>query len=293
MKPLLIVAFFVLSGLHAFGRDVVFAGYNVQNYGPLLEVGRKKPGKSAESAAAVIEVVREINPDILGIVEMGSPRQFEEFRSRLTAAGLGYIDAEFVESSDPDRHLALVSRFPIVARHSVTDLSFDANGSREKVRRGILDVTVAIDEHYHLRIIGVHFKSKLEVREGEEILRRNEAHLLRKHIDAILEANPQTRLLVFGDFNDTKNQPTVREVAGIRGTPGALTPLPLEDSVGDRWTHYWHVPDTYSRIDFLFVNKALAREVDQSRSYLYRKPIWKEASDHRPLVVMVKTVDPR
>ncbi len=292
MKSLLLVGLLALWTPGAFGRDVVFAGYNVQNYAPLLEVGRKKPGKSAQAADAVIQVVREIGPDILGIVEMGPPRQFEEFRSRLTAAGLGYTDFEFLEAADADRHLALVSRFPIVARQSIADLSFDANGSREKVKRGILDVTVAITDRYHLRVLGVHLKSKLEVREGEEVLRRNEAYLLRKHIDRILETDPQIHLLVFGDFNDTKDEATVREVAGIRGGPGALTALPLEDSHGDRWTHYWKVKDVYARIDYLFVNKALSPAVDRSRCYLYRQPIWKDASDHRPLVATLKTVDP-
>lgn len=278
----------------ASGREVVFAGYNVENYAPLPDANhpeRAKPGKSAEAAEAVIAIIREINPDILGVAEMGPAPQFAQFRSRLAAAGLGYVDFEYVAAADPDRHLALASRFPIVARNSATDLSYSANGTLEKVRRGILDVTVALGDKTRLRIVGVHLKSKLETRDGEELLRRQEARLLRKHLDAILKADPQTPLLLFGDFNDTKERPAIREVTSVRGAPDALTALPLEDSEGDRWTHYWHVNDTYARIDYLFVNKPLSRSVERARCYLYRKPGWNAASDHRPLVATLRLPD--
>ena len=123
-------------------------------------------------------------------------------------------------------------------------------------------------------------------------MRRNEAHLLRNHLDEILAADPATPLLVFGDFNDTKDQAALREVTGPRGAPGALTPLALEDALGDRWTHYWKINDVYARIDYLFVNKALSSAVDHPKCYLYRSPAWMEASDHRPLVAVLKTLDP-
>ncbi len=59
-----------------------------------------------------------------------------------------------------------------------------------------------------LRFIGVHLKSKLkDTAEDEEELRRNEAHLLRKHVDDVLDADAGANLVVYGDFNDTKNEP--------------------------------------------------------------------------------------
>ena len=204
----------------ASGKDFVFAGYNLENYAPLADPGGTpagKPRKSEEAAGAVLGVIKEINPDILGVCEMGSALQFEEFRKRLENEKLGYIDSEFVDAADPDRHLALVSRFPIVARQSLTDLSYESNGVREKVRRGILDITVRVNDRYLIRIVGAHLKSKRFTPEGDEGERRNEAHLLRNHLSEILAADPHLNLLVFGDFNDTKEQPAIREVAGRRG----------------------------------------------------------------------------
>jgi len=269
-------------------EEITFAAYNVANFSPLPEMGRTKPGKSGEATQALIRVIREINPDILGVCEMGSPAQFAHFRHLLSQAGLGYRDYEYLEAADPDRRLALVSRYPIVARHSRGDIAFAAEGSHEKVRRGILDVTVRIRDGVNLRFVGVHLKSKLPVREGEELLRRHEGDQVRRHIDAILRDDPALPLLLYGDFNDTRDQPNLRQIAGLRGSPEALTPLPLEDAHGDRWTHHWKVNDVYSRIDFLFVNKAARAMVIREKSYLYRSPDWSKASDHRPLVVRLR-----
>ena len=290
MKRLLPLLFGVLvSGGAVWGKDVTFAGYNVENYAPLAipgeTAGSGRPGKTAEAASAVAQVVREISPDILGVCEMGTAPQFEEFRKRLEAAGLGYRDFEWVESPDSARHLALVSRFPIVERHSVADLPYESHGTRQKVRRGFLDVTVQVNPSFRLRIVGAHLKSQRPSPEGSpDLERRQEAHLLRQHLEEILAAAPASPLLVFGDFNETKEQPSIQEITGRRGSPEALTELRLADSVGDRWTYYWKADDVYSRIDFLFVNRALAPRVVLDQSGVYRSPIWNRASDHRPVI---------
>jgi len=287
-----LLALFFLGALIStgavYGKDFVFAGYNVENYAPVAIPGETKtgkPAKSAQAASAVVQVIKEIWPDILGVCEMGAAPQFEEFRKRLAEAGLGYSDFEFVESADPSRHLALVSRFPIVARQSVADLPYESSGLRQKVRRGFLDVTVQVNPAFRLRIVGAHLKSKRPAPEGSpDLERRQEAHLLRQHIDEILAADPTVPLLVFGDFNDTKDQPAIHELTGRQGSPELLSELRLADSVGDRWTYFWNLDDVYSRIDFLFVNRALAPRVVHERCFVYRTPEWNTASDHRPVV---------
>ncbi len=268
----------------ALGRDCVFAAYNVENYAPVPVNDPSKPLKTSEAADAVVRVVKEINPDILGVCEMGAGPQFDDFCKRLAAAGLGYTDFEFVDGPDPDRHLALLSRFPIVSRQSLKDLSFAASGTREKVRRGFLDVAVRLADGFVVRFVGAHLKSKLVNPEDEETLRRNEAHLLRNHVSGILKTDPGLKLVVYGDFNDTKDQPAVQEVAGRRGEPDALVSLALADSEGDRWTHYWKADDVYSRIDYIFVSRALSQNVVSGSSYVYRSAAWNQASDHRPVV---------
>ena len=287
--PLVIVTawLFRCAALMAAPDEIVLCSYNVRNYvnaSPAGE-GRQYPtrAKPEPEIAALVGIIKEINPHVLGVCEMGTPDRFEDFKKRLAGAGLNYTDSEYVQAADEDRHLALLSRFPIVSRGSQTDVSFELNGKVEKVRRGFLDVTVQVNPDYQLRLVGVHLKSKLPSPEGEALVRRYEAQALRKHLDGILAANPAVNLACYGDFNDTKNEPMFQEVSGVRGTANYMADLWAKDSLGDRWTHYWKAADQYSRIDYIFVSPGLFREVVKDKSAVYRGPAWDEASDHRPV----------
>src|ERR1043166_7803505 len=270
-------------------EQVVIASYNVENY---LITDRYAEGEHRHSApkpekeiAALIRIIKEINPDILGVCEMGLPEQFEDFKTRLKAAGLGFTDFEYVQGADPDRHVALLSRLPIASRKSLPDVSYELDGKQQKVRRGFLDVTIKVGKNEELRLVGAHLKSKLnDAGESEALIRRNEAHLLRKHFDEIMTAKPDTKLLAYGDFNDPKNEPALHEIMGPRNSPRRMEDLWLKDNVGDHWTHYWKTADIYSRIDFIFVSPALRPDVLVHKSRVYRSEYWNDASDHRPII---------
>jgi endonuclease/exonuclease/phosphatase family metal-dependent hydrolase len=286
---------FWLSKIALGEEAVTFAHYNIENY---LEMNRTEGGqavlgpKPEREKNTLIRIIKEIHPDILGVAEMGPPDQFEEFQKRLKDAGLDFSFSEYVNGPDRDRHLALLSRFTIVERHSEKDLFVDLNGQRAPVERGFLDVTIEVDPTFRLRVVGAHLKSKLAVPSGEALLRRNEAHLLRQHIDGVLSKDPNENLLVYGDLNDTKDQPAIQEILGPRQGPNRLQEIPLADAQGDRWTYYRRLSDTYDRIDFILADKALLPQIDQARSYLYRSIDWYTASDHRPVVLVLKAKRP-
>ena len=295
MKLLLLLLLFAATPIVAKDPDpakgVVFCTYNLKNYlgnEPSTPRDPRSKPKPEKEIAALIQIIRDIQPDILGVCEMGSPAMFEDFKSRLEKAGLGYIDSEYLQGDDPDRHLALVSRYPIIRRDSAAKVRFVLNGVEQSVKRGILDVTVQISSGYQLRCVGVHLKSKLPAPEGEALIRRNEAMKLREHLDAILKATPGTNLLCYGDFNDVKNSPTFSEISGVRGTAMHMTDLAARDSVNDRWTHHWPVADEYSRIDYVLVSPGLSPEVRRDSATVYRSDEWEKASDHRPVFVTIE-----
>jgi endonuclease/exonuclease/phosphatase family metal-dependent hydrolase len=282
--------------LRAEPAPITVASYNLENYlSP--EDAAQSPGarharpKSEKSAAAVTRIVHELAPDILGLCEMGSPQEFELFRSRLHDAGLDYGESEYVSAIDSERHLALLSRFPITARHSQPNLTFELNGAPHKVARGLLDVTVRINAAYELRLIGVHLKSKLAAPEGESVIRRQEAALVRHYIEQLLAAAPETNLLLYGDFNDYRNEAPIQTITGPRGARDFLTELPAADSAGERWTHYWKPADLYARIDYFFASRALLHEVAAGKTGIYRGEGWFEASDHRPIYTAIVPVN--
>lgn len=272
-------------------EKIVFAAWNVRNYmlRPVkTESGRiTTPAKAPESVAAVVETLRQIRPDILGLCEMGTKRDLADLQSRLKKAGLSLPYKTWVDGPDRDRHLALLSRFPLKVRHD-TRTVFRLGGLPQRVRRGILDCTVQVRPDFPLRVLGVHLKSARVVPEYDQAaFRRAESLLLRTRVESILEQAPDAPLLVFGDFNDTKNSPVVKGVAGRAGTRKSLTILPLADRLGDQWTYRWDESDEYSRIDFVMANAPLRRLVRRGGTRIHRDKDWYEASDHRPLVVTI------
>lgn len=276
-------------------ETIVFASWNVRNY--MLRAIKTRsgriatPAKAPESVAAVVETLANIRPDILGLCEIGTKKDLADLQRRLKKAGLSLPHKTWVDGPDRDRHLALLSRFPLEVQHD-TRTAFRLGGAPQRVRRGILDCTVEVRPDFPLRILGVHLKSARVVPEYDQAaFRRAESLLLRAHVEDILGQVPEAPLLVFGDFNDTKNSPVVKGVAGRAGTSKSLTILPLADRQGDQWTYRWDESDEYSRIDFVMVNSPLRRLVRRGGTRIHRDKNWYEASDHRPLVVTLALPD--
>lgn len=269
---------------------VRFVSWNVRNYlhtaeAPRQAADRATKPKPPEEIAAVTGILTALKPDIAGLCEVGGPRDLAALQERLKAAGLDLPHVELVEAADRDRHLVLLSKFPIVARRSQTGLSYLLDESRLPVQRGFLDVTLQITPSYQLRCIGAHLKSRREVPLADEaLMRRNEAHLLSRYAGSILAADPAVNLLVYGDFNSNRGEPALQDIAGgSGGNPQPLTALTPQDARGERWTFYFPEDDTYSRIDFLFASRGLLAEVDDSKSSIYSGSDWLQASDHRAL----------
>ena len=288
--------FTVLSGLISAAlaepakppAELTVVSFNLENYVMMERGGQTLPKPDSEKAA-VVNILKKLNPDVLGVCEMGDKTQLDDLQKRLADAGLKFVDSELVISAaDQVRHVALLSKYPIVARNSVADASYTLDGKPMKVQRGFLDVTIKVGDDVQLRCIGVHLKSKRPVPEGEALMRRNEAHLLRAHVDEILTKEPATKLLVYGDYNDTKDEPPLQEVMGRRNSPMHLQDILLTDDRGERWTHFWKTADQYSRIDYLLVSKALEPLVDEAGSFINNTPDWNDASDHRALVGKIR-----
>jgi endonuclease/exonuclease/phosphatase family metal-dependent hydrolase len=294
MLRLALVSLIALTGLaradvERAPQKIVFATYNLRNWvgeDQKSPKGQQAKPKSEHEKSAVIGVLKEVGADVLGLCEMGSAAQFEEFLSRVKP--LGFIHAEYVDATDPDRHLALVSRFPIVARNSRTDVRFMMGGIEHRVRRGFLDVTIQITPDYQLRCVGAHLKSKLPSAEGEALVRRHESAKLREVLSEILRAEPAANLLCYGDFNDTRDSAAILEIGGVRESASFMEAVAAKDEQGDRWTHYWKEADAYSRIDFIFASRGVLPEIEKGSGRVNRSPFWNEASDHRAVSIRLQ-----
>ena len=303
-------SFSILLGLAALfapscsGAAGVFrvATYNLENY--LEGTIGTRPAKSAAGKAKIREGLRMAKADVLALQEMGDTNALFELRETLRAEGLDYPFWEHITGSDTNIHLAVLSKFPIVARHPHTNDSFLLFGRRFRVSRGFAEVDLQVGPNYRFTLITAHLKSRRLVPEADEAeLREQEALLLREKIEARLIEKPDLNLIVLGDFNDTKDAPSTRALLG-RGKRG-LIDTRLSERNGDHppdgrprleartvtWTHYFGKEDTYSRIDYIFLSSGMAREWEKAESFILALPNWGVGSDHRPLVATFSAVD--
>ena len=269
-----------------------FVHYNVENW---LMMDRRSGNRTVNNAPkpdpakrAVIRLLAASNPDAVGLCEIGTAADLAEIQSLLRDQGVNLPHSHFTGGSDEVRHLGFLSRFPISKVGRPAEVRFRLRGQSFEINRGILDVTVT-SASKSWRFLGVHLKSKREVDDADQQeIRVHEARLLRRHVDSILSRDPHARLVVYGDFNDTRPSAAFKAVTGSYREDGYLTPVPFQDSQGDFWTHHWRPHDIYSRIDFVLVSRSLRSEVDFRASRLIDGPGWDEASDHRALLAIFR-----
>jgi endonuclease/exonuclease/phosphatase family metal-dependent hydrolase len=271
------------------------ATYNVENY---LEVhNATRPAKSALEKRKVRQGIIALKPDVIALEEIGGTNALLELQGSLKADGLDLPFWDLVQGADTNINVAVLSRLPIVARRPQTNDFFLLSGRRWQVSRGFAEVDIRVNDHYSFTLIAAHLKSKVPIPQVDEAdLRLEEAKVLREKIDALLAANPNLNLIVLGDFNDTHDSDPIKTIIG-RGSGGLIDTRPAErdgqvqTSVNGRaaarditWTEFYAKEDVYTRMDYIFLSRGMAREWDAAGTYILTRPDWGMASDHRPLV---------
>jgi endonuclease/exonuclease/phosphatase family metal-dependent hydrolase len=297
---LLIIAAFIPAGSAPAAETFRVASYNLQNY--FLTPGNR-PVKSPESVAKIHENILALRPDILAVQEM-SREGLPHLQAALKAAGLDLPHTDLITGGDTNIHVAVLSRFPIVARRSHTNDSYLLQGRRFRVGRGFNEVDIQVNDRYRVTVMNAHLKSKRPVPQGDQAeMRLQEATILREKIDARFRADPNVNLVLLGDLNDTKDSPAIRLLRG-RGRTALTDTRPAERN-GDNvpperagydprnitWTYHYGVEDTYSRVDYILISGGLAKEWVKEETYVLAVPNWGLASDHRPVVATFRAVD--
>lgn len=269
-----------------------FIAYNVENW---LTMDRYVGGKNLKGAtkpeeekAAVVALLTRHRPDVLGLCEIGAATDLAEIQQDLKAAGLDLPHSHYTGGSDPTRRLGLLSRFPITSTAKPAETEYQLAGRTYAINRGILDATLSARGKTY-RFLGLHLKSKRESEQGDQqAIRLNEARLLRRHVDSILKADADARVVVYGDLNDTRATPAIKTITGKYNDPTYLTAIPAKDSRQQAWTHHWALHDIYSRIDFIMVTRALRQEVDFPAAKIIDDEGWDKASDHRAVLAIFR-----
>ena len=272
------------------------ATYNVENYLDQPTESRHFV-KSAEAKAKVRESIKAMNPDVIALEEMGTTNALLELRASLKADGQDFPFWEHISGADTNIHVAVLSKFPIVARHPHTNDEFLLDGRRFRVKRGFAEVDIQAATNFTFTLIAAHLKSHLITPDADESEERlAEARVLRGIIDEHFKANPNAKLIVLGDFNDTKDSDSTKEIIG-RGKFKLNDTRPAERN-GDNvaaappyfeprsvaWTYFYGADDTYARIDYILLSPAMARNWVKAGTYIPTISNWGIGSDHRPIV---------
>lgn len=299
------------------------ASFNLANWGRSDRWAEGKYLKDADKPdserRAVMAILGRLRPDILAVQEIirdRGDRHLEDFKGALEKAGLRYPAAFAITGLDQRIQIALFSRFPMRERRALNEDHYEITGTmgkdapepgriRRRVERGFIHAIIEIAPRYAIEVFVAHLKSKRDFPEfdgpegtGQEIIRRHEAEILRRHVDARLRLNPAANILILGDLNDTLGSPALQILSGRRSDPVRMYPLWLSDDLRDAWTHLHRPERQYSLFDHAIASQGLFNEYSPSHSFVYREPAgspaelrWDSASDHRPIVAGFYTAD--
>ena len=292
LAALLFVAVFTSQAAETFR----IATYNVQNY--LGTPSGTRAAKSDAAKAKIRESIRATKADVIALQEMGGTNELLELRDSLRSEGCDFPHWEHVSAWDTNIHVAVLSKFPIVARQPHTNDSFLLFGKRHFVKRGLAEVEIRVNERYTFTLLTAHLKSKLTILDADEQeLRDEEAAVLREKIDAILTKHPNANLIVAGDLNDVRDSKPLRTIIAAGRKNALHDTRPAEPNGDDQpnpnprypapqitWTHYYGKEDAYRRIDYILLSKGMAREWVSNETFVLKLPNWGVGSDHRPIV---------
>lgn len=239
-----------------------------------------KPIKSEESKQALIQTISVLNPDCVGLCEIGDESALDDIANRLKNKGIDYSYRYFHRGVDDQIGLGFLSKRPILENRSVSQVSLPDG---KMMLRGILDISVGNEAMTKYRFVGIHFKSKWQGGGIDIQTRKNESLILRKHLD---EQGAPNNLIVYGDFNDGIGSGITNVVRGVQGDM-VLNRLKSKDSRGETWTYYYAVDDVYSCIDHIFVSRDIYRRLKQKKdaAKIIDTPEMRKASDHRAVLL--------
>lgn len=276
------------EGMPETGEPVRFLMQNVQNYFAAGERQQSryvmKPKPEAERNA-VADGIAAHQPDVVGLTEMAGPVSLADLRARLEARGLVYPYFRVLAAPHCDRNLAILSRLPIVADASQARMPLYGQ-HRSTMMRGLLDVTVRTEDGRLFRIMGAHLKSRVaDDPAAAAALRSKEAHTVAAYVQQEMRRSKRMPLLLFGDWNDTPEEPPVRLMVQGLSKDAALRRLRPRDGHGEEWTLYYRRGGSYYVFDHLFVNPVLWRRIGGERCAcgVAEQRRGKAGSDHRAL----------
>ncbi len=246
--------------------------------------GYTTPIKPDKERKALSEVIHDVNPHVMGLVEIESLPTLTKFRDDYLA-DMGYRHIVLIEGNDQRGiDVALISKFPVVNVKSHKDVTFAIPGvpGPSKFSRDVLQATVKAPNGYTFTVFVNHLKSQ-HGDDPADVRRKAEAGALRDIVRSFEQKNPKANYVVLGDLNDIPDSPTLTELVRHPQSPklhDVLAPLAPKD--------YTYYPIKYrSRIDYLLLSQGMINEYVPNSAWIKKGTAAFQASDHLPAEIWI------
>lgn len=263
-----------------------FADYNVLNLfdaeDDSYHADEATPTKPRAELEALANSIRSLNADVIALEEVENRGYLERYLE-VFLKDMGYQDVVLFEGNDRRGiDVALVSRIPIGSVESNRHATFPGpNGRPIRFARDVIEVTVEPANSPSFEVWVVHLQSNSQGREYAEPIRVAEARQIRRMLDEEFARDPQARIVLTGDFNDTWDSETMKTIVGEGSTS-------MWSAASD---HQGELPDTYnqgryqSMIDFVLCSPAMAKQYVPGSFRVVAGSPESSGSDHNPVAV--------
>jgi endonuclease/exonuclease/phosphatase family metal-dependent hydrolase len=265
-------------------NEIVIAAYNILNlfddHDDPYRSDEITPAKPRDQMERLAESIRQLNADVIAVEEVESRDYLQRFVD-VFLPEMGYRHVVLFEGNDNRGiDVGLISRIPVGPVESNRHVTFPGlDGSPRRFNRDVLEVTLLPEGAPPIEVWVVHLKSNAGGREEAEPIRIPEAQQVRRMLDEDLTANPDARIIVTGDFNDTWDSNTMKTIVGP--SEGAMWSAGSESQDPALVTYNEEPHRTV--IDFLLCSPAMARQFVKGS---YRNPqgsVESTGSDHNPI----------
>ena len=260
--------------------ELIVASYNILNLfdeqDDLYHADEFTPVKPRRQLERLAKVIRQVAPDVLALQEVESRGYLNRF-FEVFLAELGYRHVVHYEGNDlRGIDVCLVSRLPIGPVVSHRHMTFpDGEGRPMRFNRDLLCVQIRPPGGQPFEVWVVHLKSK-GGGEASEPLRLGEARFIRQRLDERLTANPEERIVLCGDFNDTWGSPALKTIVGSGST--ALKSFADEIPADQRITY--NKEPYRSKIDFILCSPGMAQRYVKGSIGIHSGTVESSGSDH-------------
>ena len=210
MRHLLFFSLYCISFLCSSSENLAICFYDID--------ANKRMNKARMQV--ILDHLRQAKADIIILAGVKNESEIKNIKSKLKK----FTYSQLVKGEDKNSHLAFLSKEHPESFQAITNLKYKIKNSIELlVQRGFFHATIN-KNGYILHIFGADLKNRdKHPRYNQTDMRRYEARLLRKLVNALFKKDKTTNVLIMGNLNDTCGKSPIKDIYnrrfGIEKTP--------------------------------------------------------------------------